>query len=90
MMLPGDLLTTRHTTIIEAPMIPMGFEKFAFFKVKPNFICMCVGCETIDGEEPKSNRGHRRPPFTPGSNITGGADHSQKILHRDRPLIISI
>lgn len=53
MMLPGDLLTTRHATIIEAPMIPMGFEKFAFFKVKPNFICMCVGCETIDGEDYK-------------------------------------
>jgi hypothetical protein len=34
-------------------MIPMGFEKLAFFKVKPNFICMCVGCETIDGEDYK-------------------------------------
>lgn len=53
MMNPGDLLTTQHTKIIEAPVAPMGFEKRKFLKVELNFICMCVGCEMIAGEDYK-------------------------------------
>lgn len=49
-MKPGDLLTTRWSKIIEAPLNPVGLEKLTFLKVKLPLFCVCVGCETISGE----------------------------------------